>query len=325
MANLTDFLMIVFGFAAVLVFVLINVIILVWMERRVAGFFQERRGPNRVGPFGLLQTVHDTIKLIGKESIIPKAADKTIFKIAPIAIFTTAITLFAVVPFGKNLTVVSPNIGLFYFIALSSTTTIAILMAGWGSNNKYSLMGGMRTVAQIISYEIPLVLSILGVVMLSGSLNLNEIVNTQKSFWFILIQPIAFIVFLVAATAELNRAPFDMPEAEQELVGGYHTEYTGIRFALFFLSEYANLFSLSALGATLFLGGWQGPLLPGWIWFIIKVYIMIFLFMWIRWTYPRARLDHMMKLNWKLLIPLALVNILLTGAGIKIFQYFIGG
>ncbi len=312
--------MIALYFVLVLVFVLLNVLILVWMERRVAGFFQERLGPNRVGPFGLLQTVNDTVKLLGKESIIPQAADRAVFKIAPIAIFTTAIALYAVVPFGKNLTVVNPNIGLFYFISLSSTTTISILMAGWGSNNKYSLLGGMRTVAQIISYEIPMVLSLLGVVMMVGSLNLSEIVNAQKGLWYILLQPVAFVIFIIAATAELNRAPFDMPEAEQELVGGYHTEYTGMRFALFFLSEYANLFSLSALAATLFLGGWQGPLLPGWAWFIIKVYFMIFLFMWIRWTYPRARLDHMMKLNWKLLIPVALVNILLTGVGIKLFQ-----
>lgn len=314
--------MVIWSFAAVLVFVLLNVLILVWMERRVAGLFQERLGPNRIGPLGLLQTVNDTVKLLGKESIIPRAADKTIFKLAPIIIFTTAIALYAVMPFGKNLTVVSPGIGLFYFISLSSTTTISILMAGWGSNNKYSLMGGMRAVAQIISYEIPMVLSMLGVVMISGSLNLGEIVNAQKGVWYILVQPVAFIIFLVAAVAELNRGPFDMPEAEQELVGGYHTEYTGMRFALFFLSEYANLFSLSALGATLFLGGWQGPFLPGFVWFILKVYIMIFIFMWIRWTYPRARLDQMMKFNWKLLIPLALVNLLFTGTVIKVLQYF---
>jgi NADH-quinone oxidoreductase subunit H len=309
-------------FVTVLVFILINVLILVWLERRVAGFFQERLGPNRVGPFGLLQTVNDTVKLLGKESIIPKAADRMLFKIAPVAIFTTAVALYTVIPFGKDLSVTNTGLGLFFFISFSSTTTIAILMAGWGSNNKYSLLGGMRTVAQIISYEIPLVLSMLGVVMLVGSLNLSDIVNAQKSMWYVVLQPVAFIIFLIAGTAELNRAPFDMPEAEQELVGGYHTEYTGMRFALFFLSEYANLFSISAIAATLFLGGWQGPLLPSFVWFMIKVYAMIFVFMWFRWTFPRFRMDHMMKLNWKLLIPLALANILLTGAGIKLFQYY---
>ena len=174
----------------------------------------------------------------------------------------------------------------------------------------------------MISYEIPLVFSTIGVVMISGSLNLSNIISAQKHIWFIIVQPVAFVIFMIAATAELNRGPFDLPEAEQELIGGYHTEYTGMRFALFFLSEYANLFSVSALGAILFLGGWQGILFPSWIWFLIKVYIFIFVFMWLRWTYPRIRVDHMMKLNWKLLIPLSIANIFVTGIGIKVFQYF---
>lgn len=310
-------------FIAALVFVLVNVIFLVYMERRVAGFFQERLGPNRIGPFGLLQTVNDTVKLLGKESIIPKAADKMVFKIAPIAIFTASIMVYAAIPFGKGLNVTNLNVGLFYFIAISSTATISILMGGWGSNNKYSLLGGMRTVAQMISYELPLMFSTIGVVMIAGSLNLSDIITAQNQTWFILVQPLAFIIFLIAGTAELNRGPFDLPEAEQELIGGYHTEYTGIRFALFFLAEYANLLSVSALAVTLFLGGWQGPLVPSWIWFIMKVYLMVFIFMWIRWTFPRIRMDHMMKFNWKYLLPLSIVNIFLTGIGIKIYQYFL--
>lgn len=320
--GIIDIALAVISFVIVLGFVLVNVLLLVWLERRGAGFFQERLGPNRVGPFGLLQTVNDTVKLLGKESIIPKAADRMVYMLAPMIIFTTAIALYAVIPFGKGLAATHAVIGLFFFISVSSTTTIAILMAGWGSNNKYSILGGMRTVAQIISYEIPVVLSMLGVVMLVGSLDLSVIVNAQKNLWYIALQPVAFVVFLIAGTAELNRAPFDMPEAEQELVGGYHTEYTGMRFALFFLSEYANLFSISAIGATLFLGGWQGPYLPSFVWFLIKVYALILVFMWFRWTFPRFRMEQMMKFNWKVLIPLALVNILITGVGIKIFQYY---
>lgn len=309
-------------FVGAIIFVLLNALILVWMERRVAGYFQERRGPNRIGPFGLLQTLNDTVKLIGKEDIMPRAADKWVWKIAPIAIFTTATMLYAVIPYGKGMTAMDSNVGLFYFLAISSTSTIALLMAGWGSNNKYSLLGGMRTVAQMISYEIPLIFSTLGVVMLVGSLKLQDIVQAQNHMWFILLQPVAFVIFFIAGTAELNRAPFDLPEGEQELVAGFHTEYTGMKFALFFLAEYANLVSISALCTTLFLGGWQGPFFPSWIWFVVKVYILIFIFMWVRWTYPRIRIDHMMRFNWKFLLPLSIANILVTGIGIKIYQYY---
>lgn len=318
----SDVVMALVYFVAAIIFVLLNALILVWMERRVAGYFQERLGPNRIGPFGLLQTLNDTIKLLGKEAIMPKAADKWVYKLAPILIFTTATLLYAVIPYGKGMTAIDINVGLFYFIAISSTTTIALLMAGWSSNNKYSLLGGMRTVAQMISYEIPLVFSALGVVMLVGSLNLSDIVNAQKHMWFILLQPVAFLIFFIAGTAELNRAPFDLPEGEQELVAGYHTEYTGMKFALFFLAEYANLVSISALCTTLFLGGWQGPFFPSWIWFVLKVYFLIFVFMWVRWTYPRIRIDHMMKFNWKFLLPLSIANILVTGIGVKLYQYW---
>lgn len=319
----TTLTMAVVYFVAIIAFVLLNVIFLVWLDRRFAGFVQERRGPNRYGPHGLFQTVNDTVKLIGKESIIPKFADKPLYKIAPLIIFGTTVALYVVLPFGKGMAASNINVGLLYFISISSTTTIAILMGGWGSNNKYSLLGGMRTVAMMVSYEIPLAFSMLGVIMISGSLNLSQIVTEQSRVWYLFVQPIAFIIFMIASTAELNRAPFDMTEAEQELVAGYHTEYSGMRFALFFLAEYANLFSMSALAATVFLGGWQGPILPSWLWFILKVYLMIFVNLWIRWTLPRFRMDHMMKLNWKFLIPVSILNILLTGVGIKVYQYFI--
>lgn len=321
-AVITDIGMALVYFVAALIFVLLNALILVWMERKVAAGFQERRGPNRIGIFGLLQTMNDTVKLLGKEDITPRAADKLIFKLAPVLVFTTATMLYAVIPFGNGMAAIDINVGLFYFLAISSTTTIALLMAGWGSNNKYSLLGGMRSVAQMISYEIPLVFSVLGVVMLVGSLNLSDIVAAQKHTWFILLQPVAFLIFFISGTAELNRAPFDLPEGEQEIVAGFHTEYTGMKFALFFLAEYANLVSISALCATLFLGGWQGPFLPSWVWFIGKTYFMIFVFMWVRWTFPRIRIDKMMKFNWKFLLPLSIANILVTGIGIKLYQYY---
>lgn len=317
----TNFVMALVYFIGIAGIVTMNIIILLWIDRRVASFFQERLGPNRVGPFGLFQSLVDAVKLIGKESIIPKAADKTVYKIAPLMIFTITIMLYAVLPYGKGMSAVNINVGILYFIAVSSTSTIAILMAGWGSNNKYSLLGGMRTVAQIISYEIPLAFSMLGIVMLTGTLNLTDIVVAQKNIWYVILQPIAFVIFIISALAELNRAPFDMTEAEQEIIAGYHTEYSGMRFALFFMAEYANLFSVAALGVTLFLGGWQGPILPSWMWFLGKVYAMILVIMWIRWTYPRIRIDKMMQFNWKVLIPLSIANVLLTGVGIKLFQY----
>lgn len=321
---LTNAIMALVFFVVIAGIVTVNIIMLVWIDRRIASFFQERLGPNRVGPFGLLQSVNDAVKLIGKESIIPKAADKTVYKLAPLIIFTVTIMLYAVLPFGKGMAPANINAGLLYFVAISSVSTIAILMAGWGSNNKYALLGGMRSVAQIISYEIPLAFSMLGVVMLSGSVNLNAIVSAQSSIWYVLLQPVAFVIFIISAMAELNRAPFDMTEAEQEIIAGYHTEYSGMRFALFFMAEYANLFSVAALGVTLFLGGWQGPILPSWLWFMGKVYAFILVILWIRWTFPRLRIDKMMKFNWKFLIPLSIVNILVTGIGIKIYQFIQG-
>ena len=321
--TLTNIAMGLVYFVAVIGLITVNVIIILWVDRRVASFFQERLGPNRVGPFGLLQSINDAVKLIGKESIIPKGVDRMVYLLAPLLLFTVTVMLYAVIPYGKGMSAVSINVGILYFIAISVTSSIAILMAGWGSNNKYSLLGSMRVVAQIISYEIPMAFSMVGIVMLSGTLNLTDIVVAQRGLWYIILQPLAFIIFLISSMAELNRAPFDMTEAEQEIVAGYHTEYSGMRFALFFMAEYANLFSVAALGATVFLGGWQGPILPSWVWFFGKVYALILLIMWLRWTFPRFRIDKMMNFNWKFMIPISIANILLTGFGIKLYQYVI--
>jgi NADH-quinone oxidoreductase subunit H len=316
----TSLIMSVVYFVAIAAIVTLNIIMILWIDRRASSFFQERLGPNRIGPFGLLQAINDAVKLIGKESVIPEAVDKTVYKLAPIFIFTVTILLYAVLPYGKGMAAVNLNLGILYFTAISSTSTVAILMAGWSSNNKYSLIGGMRTIAQIISYEIPLCFSMLGVVMLTGTLNLNDIVLSQGKVWYVLFQPVAFIIFIISALAELNKSPFDLMEAEQEIVAGYHTEYSGMRFALFFMAEYANLFVMAGLRVTLFFGGWRGPLLPSWMWFMIKTYVMIFFLMWLRWTLPRARVDKMMQFNWKVLIPISIANLFITGVGIKLFH-----
>ncbi|MGI6552195.1 MAG: NADH-quinone oxidoreductase subunit NuoH [Bacillota bacterium] len=308
--------------AGILGFILLNVIYLVYLERKFSAYVQQRLGPNRVGPRGLLQTVMDVLKLLGKEDIIPRASDRWVFRLAAILIMVPAVMIFAVVPFGQGMIAADLNIGIFYFIAISSTATVAVLMAGWGSNNKYSLFGSMRSVAQMVSYELPLVFSILGVIMLAGSLKISDIMAAQKDLWFIVLQPVAFLIYFVAATAELNRGPFDLPEGEQEIIAGPYTEYSGMRYALFFLAEYTNMIAVSAIAATLFLGGPQGPWLPSWLWFMIKVYVMILAFMWVRWTFPRIRIDHLMAFNWKFLIPLSLVNVLLTGISLEVYKWY---
>ncbi len=317
----------VFGTVGALVFILLNALILVLLERKAAAFFQQRYGPNRWGPKGVFQTIFDSLKLLSKEDIIPKAVDKWVFKIAAYLIFIPAILVFAVIPFGEGMIIADLNIGIFYFVAVASTATLAFLMAGWGSNNKYSLIGGMRSVAQMVSYEIPLVFSLVGVVMLTGSMKMSAIVAAQSKVWFILPQFLAFLVYFIAGHAELNRGPFDMPEGEQEIVAGPYTEYSGMRWALFFLAEYANLVAVCSIATTMFLGGWN-PIpglgflpIPTYVWFVLKVYFMIMMFMWTRWTFPRVRIDHLMHFGWKVLIPVSLVNILVTGIGIKIYQW----
>lgn len=302
-----------------------NAVILILAERKVAGFMQSRYGPNRLGPYGMFQTVADVIKLLTKEDYRPHGVDKWVWAMAPVILFVPPVMVYAVLPFSQNAVPVDLNIGIFYFIAISSVGTIAFLMAGWGSNNKYSVIGGMRAVAQMVSYEIPLVFSILGVVMLTGSLQTSVIVEKQASVWFILMQPVAFIIYLIAAAAETNRMPFDLVEGESEIIAGPFTEYSGMRWAIFFLAEYASLFAVSAIATTLFLGGWHGPaILPGWLWFLGKTYVMIFVFMWVRWTFPRLRVDQLMSFCWKFLIPVSLANILITGIGIFAYRA-IGG
>lgn len=308
----------------VIIFLLVSVLFMDWLERRYCGWMQERQGPNRVGPFGIFIGIVDVLKLISKEIFIPKSVDRKVYKAASYIIFVPATVIWAVFPFDKGMQIADLNVGIFFVISISSLTTMIFLMAGWSSNSKYSLLGGMRTVAVMISYEVAYVFSILGVVMMTGSLKMSSIVEAQRHTWFIIPQFIAFFVFFISAAAEANRAPFDQVEGEQELTGGAITEYSGMRWAFFYLTEYANLIAVSAIGATLFLGGYLAPFgltfIPGWIWFIIKIYVMIFLFMWIRWTWPRVRIDHMLSFGWKFLIPVSLANVLVTGIGIYVVQ-----
>lgn len=286
-------------------------------ERKVLGFMQLRVGPNRVGGrFGLLQTVADVFKLLLKEDTIPKLADRPLFILAPVLAFAPAFMVLAAIPFSDALKFSDLGVGLLYYIAISGISTIGILTGGWASNNKYALLGGMRAAAQMISYEIPLVMSVIGVIMFTGSLNLTDIVNAQENLAFVFVQPLAFIVFLIASIAELNRTPFDLPEAESELIAGYHVEYSGFRFAFFMLTEYVYLFAMASLTTVLFLGGWQPiPFLgfiPGVIWFALKFTIVIFFMIWIRGTLPRLRADQLMAFGWKVLLPVALLNIFLS-------------
>ncbi|MCH5585250.1 NADH-quinone oxidoreductase subunit NuoH [Shimazuella sp. AN120528] len=285
-------------------------------ERKVIGWIQGRIGPNQVGPWGLLQTVADILKLLIKEDTIPKNADRSLFKLAPILAFVPSFAVLAVMPFSSRIQFANIGVGLLYYMAISSITTIGILIGGWASNNKYALLGGMRSAAQMISYEIPLVLSVVGIVLTVGSLNLNEIVAAQQKTWFVFPQIIGFVVFIIASVSELNRTPFDLPEAESELVAGYHVEYSGFRFAFFMLAEYVYIFAMSSLTTVLFLGGWNAPFgltfLPGIVWFIIKFALVVFFLYWVRATMPRIRVDQLMQFAWKVLLPLALANIVIT-------------
>jgi len=296
----------------IFVFFLALVMGFIWLERRAMGRMQARLGPNRVGPFGLLQPVADAIKVLIKEDIVPAKADKIVHWLAPVVAFAPVLMIFAVVPFQDGALLADLNIGILYVVAISSVATVGIFMAGWGSSNKYSLLGAMRNVAAVVSYEIPVVLAIAGVVLLAGSLSLNQIVLAQ-GVPFILLQPLGFLVFFIGSCAEINRSPFDLVEADSELTAGFHTEYSGMKFAMFYLMEYAEALAISAIIATLFLGGWRGPWLPPWLWFLVKVVIVFFVMVWTRTTLPRIRIDQLMALAWKFLLPLALINLFITG------------
>jgi NADH-quinone oxidoreductase subunit H len=303
----------------VFVMLLSSAAAMVYVERKVAALMQQRVGPYRVGPRGLLQPLADVIKLMFKEELRPRAADALLFALAPIISATCAFAAFAVVPFGGETTV----------FAIASMSVYGIVLAGWSSNSKYSLLGGLRSSAQMISYELSYGLALASVLLVGNSLSLTDVVNRQAGTWlglvprwFIFIQPLGFFIYLTAGIAETNRAPFDFPEAEQELVAGYHTEYSSMSFAMFFLAEYINMVTVSAVASDLFLGGWHGPFLPeslGWIWFLIKVAAILFFYVWMRWTLPRYRYDQLMRFGWKVLLPLSVLNLIVTAAGVLYF------
>jgi NADH-quinone oxidoreductase subunit H len=287
---------------------------LIWLERRLLALWQERYGPNRVGPFGLLQVLADSIKMFAKEDWIPPFADKAVFIIAPAVIMVVVLMSFTVIPFAPGIEVVDLNIGLLFFLAMSSMGVYSVALAGWASNSKYSLLGGLRSIAQMLSYEVFMGLSLMGVVMLAGSFNLREIVEAQRDGWFILPQFIGFVVFFIAGIAETHRLPFDLPEAESELVAGFHSEYSGMKFGMFFVGEYLAITLISTLTVTLFFGGWMGPLLPPVVWFLIKTLVFICFFILLRASLPRPRYDQLMSFGWKVMLPLSLVNLIITGA-----------
>jgi len=320
--------------AVILVAFLTTIAYTVLMERKVLGFIQLRYGPNRVGPWGLFQPLADAIKLLFKEEFTPPGANRVLFVLAPIVTAVMAFLPFAVIPFAQNIlppsitlygqkidltvaglnqgVIADINVGLLYVFAMGSLAVYGAVLGGWASNNKYSLLGGLRLAAQMVSYELALGLSIIGVLMLAGSLSLVKIVEAQKSMWFIVYQPLGFLLFLTAAFAECARTPFDLIECENELVAGYQTEYSSMKYGVFMLGEYAHIIVASAMCTTLFLGGWQGPILPGIVWFMIKTFALVFFFIWIRGTFPRLRFDQLMRLGWKGLLPLALGNIVVT-------------
>lgn len=306
----------VFG---ILVAVVLLAALLTWAERRLLGLWQDRYGPNRVGPFGLLQVVADVVKLLGKEDFTPPFADRPVFILAPAIVMVCMLMAFAVVPFAPGIVIIDSNIGLLFFFAMSSLAVYSVLLAGYASNNKYALLGGMRAAAQTVSYEVFMGLSLMGVVMMAGSFNLRDIVEAQVDGWFIVPQFLGFIVFMVAGIAESHRLPFDLPEAEHELTAGFHTEYSGMKFGMFFVGEYLGVILISALIVTLFLGGWHGPWLVGnWLppllWFLLKTLVFIIFFVLLRAAIPRPRYDQLMAFGWQVMLPLSLINLLVTGA-----------
>jgi NADH-quinone oxidoreductase subunit H len=310
-------------FATVLVLIVFGLGSIIWInifERKVIGRFQDRYGPNRFGPWGLLQCVADMIKLLTKEDITPTKADRLVYNLAAVVPIIPTFLVLAVLPFGRGMVGADLNIGFLYIVAVGSLGTIGIFMASWSSRNKYALLSGLRTVAQMISYEIPMALSVVGVLLLVGSLSLVSIVEAQGQWRlpFIVLQPLAFVLYFTAAVAEVNRSPFDLPEGESEIVAGYHIEYGGIKFAMFLLAEYINAFSICAIATTVFLGGWQGPILPSWAWFFIKAYALYVVLIWLRGTLPRLRVDQLMDFAWKTMVPLALANLMVTALVAKL-------
>jgi len=325
----------------VFVMLLNSAAIMVYVERKVAALLQQRLGPYLVGPKGLLQPIADVVKLMFKEELRPRAADPLLFALAPIISATAAFAAFAVVPFGASTTffgllseplklqVADVNVAVLVIFAIASMGVYGIVLAGWSSNSKYSLLGGLRSSAQMISYELSYGMALASVLLIGNSLSLTDLVNGQSGTWFgfiprwfLFLQPVGFLIFLTAGVAETNRAPFDFPEAEQELVAGYHTEYSSMSFAMFFLAEYINMVTVSAVATDLYLGGWHGPLLPeslGWVWFLIKVAALLFFYVWMRWTLPRYRYDQLMAFGWKILLPLSVLNLLATAAGVLYF------
>ncbi|MDE2860790.1 MAG: NADH-quinone oxidoreductase subunit NuoH [Chloroflexota bacterium] len=306
------------------IFIVINVVVITttvgtWVERRLIGRIQSRLGPNRWGPFGLLTPVADALKLLTKEDTRPEGVDGWVFNLAPLVFILGPLLVFAVIPFGKNTYVADLNIGILFIIAVTTVPTIAMFMAGWGSGNRYSLFGAMRGVAQLVSYEVPLVLSIVGVLLLAGSLSLVDIVESQR-IPFILIQPLGFFIFIVAISAEMNRSPFDIVEADSELVAGFHTEYSGMKWGTFQLAEFIAPFGAASIITTLFLKGWEGPVLPSHLWFFIKVWAIWFILLWVRATLPRLRVDQIMALAWKFLFPLGLINLFITAGLLLIWE-----
>jgi NADH-quinone oxidoreductase subunit H len=299
--------------AGVLISVLTIAAGLIWLERRLLALWQDRYGPNRVGPAGLLQVLADTIKLLWKEDWIPPFADKPVFIMAPAIVMVTVLMSFAIVPFAPGISVADLSIGVLFFLAMSSLGVYSVVLAGWSSNNKYSLLGSLRASAQMLSYEVFMGLSVMGVVMLAGSFNLREIVEAQHRLWFCIPQFLGLIIFIVAGIAETHRLPFDLPEAESELVAGFHSEYSGLKFGMFFVGEYLGITLISAMVVTLFFGGWLGPVLPPVVWFLLKTFVFICGFILLRATLPRPRYDQLMSYGWKVMLPLALLNLVLTG------------
>lgn len=310
--SITQHILIVFG----VLFVLLNIAAgLIWVERRLLALWQDRLGPNRAGPLGIFIVLADTLKLFFKEDWIPPFADKWIFIAAPAIVVGSVLMSFVIIPFAPNIVVADLNIGVIFFLAMSSLGVYSIVLGGWASNNKYALLGAMRGASQMIAYEVFMGLSLMGVVMLSGSFNLGEIVAAQKNLWFIVTQPVGFVVFLIAGIAETHRLPFDIPEAESELIAGYHAEYSGMKFGMFFIGEYLGITLISAMIVTLFFGGWLGPsFLPPLVWFVLKLFFFIGLFILLRASLPRPRYDQLISYGWKILLPLVLLNVLITGA-----------